>query len=94
MGDKSNVDVLTSSKKIKKNCPLEPEPPQKRTAPKPWFQGSSPAPCGTKMFLFLRLAGIFGMNLIHGMESHPTAFLFTCGGITMAMTGVFAQVHI
>jgi hypothetical protein len=31
------------------------------------------------------------MNLTHGLESQPTAFLLTCGGISMLMGGVFAQ---
>ena len=39
-------------------------------------------------------AGIFGMNLTHGFESHPTAFYVTCGGIGLAvgsMFGIFSR---
>ena len=31
---------------------------------------------------------IFGMNLTHGLEEHPSAFLVTLGGISVVMTGI------
>jgi hypothetical protein len=46
-----------------------------------------------KIFDVLDPAGVFGMNLTHGLESQPAAFLITCGGITMVMAGLFAQGH-
>ena len=36
------------------------------------------------------VGGIFGMNLTHGLEEHPSAFIITLGGITVIMTGIFA----
>ena len=39
-------------------------------------------------------AGIFGMNLAHGFEEHPTAFYGICGGILVtvgAMSGMLAK---
>ncbi len=47
----------------------------------------------SKIFDVLHPAGVFGMNLTHGLESQPAAFLITCGGITMVMAGLFAQGH-
>ena len=34
------------------------------------------------------VGGIFGMNLTHGLEEHPSAFLVTLGGISVVMTGI------
>jgi hypothetical protein len=34
-------------------------------------------------------AGIFGMNLTHGLEEHSTAFFTTCGGILIMVGGTF-----
>ena len=36
------------------------------------------------------VGGIFGMNLTHGLEEHPSAFVITLGGITIIMTSIFA----
>jgi len=35
------------------------------------------------------VGGIFGMNLPHGLEEHPTAFFMALGGITFMMSGIF-----
>ena len=35
------------------------------------------------------VGGIFGMNLTHGLEEHPSAFLITLGGISFIMSGIF-----
>ena len=34
------------------------------------------------------VGGIFGMNLTHGLEEHPSAFFVTLGGISVVMTGI------
>jgi len=34
-------------------------------------------------------AGVFGMNLTSGLESHPTAFYMACGGIMCLFGGIF-----
>lgn len=36
------------------------------------------------------VGGVFGMNLLHGLESHPTAFYFTLGGISLVMSAIVA----
>ena len=36
------------------------------------------------------VGGIFGMNLTHGLESHPSAFFITLAGISVIMTSIFA----
>jgi len=35
------------------------------------------------------VGGIFGMNLTHGLEEHPTAFFMALGGMTVMMSGIF-----
>ena len=35
------------------------------------------------------VGGIFGMNLPHGLEEHPTAFFMALGGMTVMMSGIF-----
>ena len=37
------------------------------------------------------LAGVFGMNLLHGMEKHPHAFYVTSYGLAALMLGVFGS---
>eukprot|EP00088_Acartia_fossae_P025069 TRINITY_DN25935_c0_g1_i1.p1 TRINITY_DN25935_c0_g1~~TRINITY_DN25935_c0_g1_i1.p1 ORF type:complete len:451 (+),score=50.32 TRINITY_DN25935_c0_g1_i1:123-1475(+) len=37
------------------------------------------------------IAGIFGMNLTHGLEEHPTAFYATMGGISAIMFTMFTK---
>jgi len=37
------------------------------------------------------IAGVFGMNLTHGLESHPTAFYVTCAGVGMLMLTLFTK---
>ena len=36
------------------------------------------------------VGGVFGMNLLHGLESHPTAFYITLGGISLVMSAIVA----
>ena len=36
------------------------------------------------------VGGIFGMNLTHGLEEHPTAFYITLAGMSVIMTSIFA----
>ena len=38
------------------------------------------------------IAGIFGMNLLHGAEESPTAFFLTTGAMVMLMGAVFGGV--
>ena len=38
------------------------------------------------------IAGIFGMNLLHGVEESPTAFFLTTGAMVMLMGAVFGGV--
>jgi len=35
------------------------------------------------------VGGVFGMNLPHGLEEHPTAFFMALGGMTVMMSGIF-----
>ena len=35
------------------------------------------------------VGGIFGMNLTHGLENHPSAFFITLTGISVIMTSIF-----
>ena len=39
------------------------------------------------------VGGVFGMNLTHGLEEHPAAFMVTLGGISLVMTTIFAGKH-
>merc|ERR1719430_1299406 len=36
------------------------------------------------------VGGLFGMNLVSGLENHPTAFYITLSGVAVMMTGIFA----
>ena len=36
------------------------------------------------------VGGVFGMNLLNGLESHPSAFYVTLGGISLVMSAIFA----
>ena len=36
------------------------------------------------------VGGVFGMNLTHGLEEHPTAFLAAVGGMALVMGGICA----
>lgn len=38
------------------------------------------------------VGGVFGMNLLNGLESHPSAFYITLGGISLVMSSIFAGV--
>ena len=40
------------------------------------------------------IAGIFGMNLPHGLEEHPTAFYVTCAGVSAMMLALFSTFRI
>merc|ERR1719430_72050 len=35
------------------------------------------------------VGGLFGMNLVSGLENHPTAFLTVLGGMGLMMGGIF-----
>ena len=38
------------------------------------------------------IAGVFGMNLLHGVEESPTAFYFVAGGMAAFMVAVYGGV--
>ena len=38
------------------------------------------------------IAGVFGMNLLHGVEDSPTAFFVITGAMTALMASVFGTV--